>query len=325
MANIVMNRLEEEIAQAEQRRANTSFSGPQAYQGGGMPYTIGQNPQYYGGPQYANQGQYQPYPQGGQQAAPSTPYGQYHDRYEVAYQQMEKTFHYDEGASITFNDIINKTSTMMGIMLVGALVGWFLAAHVPGLGLLAIVGGGIIALVAGIIAAVKRSLNPTIYIVYAASEGLLLGGISQLYEAEYPAIVSQAVIGTAAIFASTLLLYRMRLVRNSPKLMRFVAISFIAILIYAVINLVLVLFNLTNGPFGLDSMTLFGLPIGIVISLYAIFVGAAALVVDFDIAERAVTAGASKKFAWVCSFGIVLDTVYIYVYVLRLLALLRRD
>ena len=52
-------------------------------------------------------------------------------------------------------------------------------------------------------------------------------------------------------------------------------------------------------------------------------VAALNLVLDFDFIEKAAEAGAPRYMQWYAGFGLMLSLIWIYVYVLRLIALLR--
>jgi len=61
-------------------------------------------------------------------------------------------------------------------------------------------------------------------------------------------------------------------------------------------------------------------PLAIVFSLVVIGVAAFRLLMDFDMADQAVRAGAPAKFAWYIAFGLMTTLVWLYIEILRLLA-----
>ena len=66
------------------------------------------------------------------------------------------------------------------------------------------------------------------------------------------------------------------------------------------------------------------LPImGIGISVLIVILGALNLTLDFAFIEKAAAAGAPRFMQWYGAFGLMLSLIWIYVSVLRLLALLR--
>jgi len=82
------------------------------------------------------------------------------------------------------------------------------------------------------------------------------------------------------------------------------------------VNLVAGLF--TDGGLGLREG-----PLGILVGLAAIALGAFNLVLDFDLVEKGVRQGAPARFAWLAAFGIMITLVWLYVEMLRLLSILR--
>jgi uncharacterized YccA/Bax inhibitor family protein len=64
-------------------------------------------------------------------------------------------------------------------------------------------------------------------------------------------------------------------------------------------------------------------PLDIAISVGIVILGALNLTLDFAFIEKAVAAGAPRFMQWCGAFGLMLSLVWIYVSVLRLLALLR--
>jgi uncharacterized YccA/Bax inhibitor family protein len=64
-------------------------------------------------------------------------------------------------------------------------------------------------------------------------------------------------------------------------------------------------------------------PLGIGISVLIVILGALNLTLDFGFIEHAAAAGAPRFMQWYGAFGLMLSLIWIYVSVLRLLALLR--
>jgi uncharacterized YccA/Bax inhibitor family protein len=56
-----------------------------------------------------------------------------------------------------------------------------------------------------------------------------------------------------------------------------------------------------------------------------IVIGALSFITDFDLIERAVAQGAPKQVAWTCAFGLLVGLIFVYIYVLRLLSILRSN
>jgi uncharacterized YccA/Bax inhibitor family protein len=210
---------------------------------------------------------------------------------------------------MTYNDVIVKTGLTFAVLLVGAGVGWFN----PGLAMV----GFIVGLVLGLVNAFKKEPSPALILAYAAFMGVGLGGISLMFQAQWQGIVQQAILGTFSVFAVALVAYRSGRIRVTPKFQRMVIIGMFGYLAFSMVNLVLVLFGFGDG-WGLRSGWL-----GIVAGLIGVTLAAFSLVLDFDFIEKGVQNGIPEKYAWTAAFGLVVTLVWLYLELLRLLAILQ--
>ena len=86
------------------------------------------------------------------------------------------------------------------------------------------------------------------------------------------------------------------------------------------------LFNvpIAGGAFGLrSSIEIFGIPLGLIIGVFVVIMAAYSLVLDFDQIQRGVRNGAPRVYGWVGAFGIMVTVVWLYVEILRMIAILR--
>jgi uncharacterized YccA/Bax inhibitor family protein len=151
-------------------------------------------------------------------------------------------------------------------------------------------------------------------------EGLFLGGLTRILDTQYPGVGLQAVVGTLSVFAVTLLLFKSGKVRATPKAMRFFMIAIAGYALFSLVNLVMMLTGVTQEPFGLRS-GIFGVLIGV----FAIGLAAFSLIMDFTSIEAGVRSGAPQRFSWTAAFGLTVTLVWLYVEIIRLLAILRGD
>lgn len=218
---------------------------------------------------------------------------------------------------MTYDDVIMKTVMTLALVLVGAALGWIVPVLMwPGV---------IVGLVLGLVNSFKKEPSPLLILGYALFEGMFLGGISGLLEQSYPGIVVQAVLGTLSVFLVTLVLFRNAKVRATPKMTRFFIIALAGYALFSVINFFLMIFNVTNSPWGVRSMDIPGtnIPFGVVLGLFAIGLAAFSLIVDFTSIERGVQNGLPVKYSWTAAFGLTVTLVWLYMEILRLLAILR--
>jgi len=217
-------------------------------------------------------------------------------------------------AGMTFEDVVLRTASVFGVLLLVGVVGWHYGPQHPALIWVGVIGG----LALGLVNAFKKSPSAPLVLAYGAFEGLALGAISAYYEAVWPGIVVQAVLATVATFTATLLLFRSGKVRVTPRFVRWLMVAVGGYVLFSLVNLVLTWTGVLDG-WGLRSG-----PWGVLIGLVAVGLAAACLIMDFDSIARGVRAGAPKEFAWSAAFGLVVTLVWLYLELLRLLAILRR-
>lgn len=218
---------------------------------------------------------------------------------------------------MTYDDVIVRTAGMLVVLVAAGAATWVLA---PGL----LWVGMIVGLVLGLVNAFKREPSVPLIMAYAVAQGVFLGGLSAVLETAYPGIAVQAVLATAATFAVTLALFRSGKVRATPRGRRIVLVAVAGYLLFSLVNVGLVWFGGMDG-WGLRSVTVAGIPLGVVIGVFAVGLAAYMLVLDFDTVQRGVTQGVPTRFAWKVGFGLVVTLVWLYLEFLRLFAILRGD
>lgn len=216
---------------------------------------------------------------------------------------------------MTYENTISKTVILFLVVLAFGAVGWFM----PALALPA----AIVGLVLGLVNAFKKEPSVPLIVLYAVFQGVFLGGISGIFEAQWSGIVSQAIIGTLAVFAVTLLLFRSGKVRTSPRMTKIVLVAMVGYLVFSVVNLVLMWTGTVTDPWGLRGVTLWGIPLGLGIGLLAVFLAAYSLVMDFEMIQNGVRNRVPEKWAWSAAFGLMVTLIWLYVEILRILAILR--
>ena len=304
-------------AQPQQTSQQAQYGQQQTYgqygqQSYGQQYDqqgYGQNT--YGQPQYGQQAQYgqQPYgqqydqPQYGQQAQYGQPYGE--ADYGVAAPTYSEPI--PAGERLTMNDVMVKTGINLGLVAVGAAVAW----NAPVLMLLGLVGG----LVLGLVNSFKKKVSPILVMTYALMEGLLLGGLSAVVDMRYPGVAIQAVLATLVVAGTTLALFANGKLRATPKLNKIFMIGAIGYMAYGLISI------LGAGIFGssLNSFSIGGIPLGLVVGLFAVALATYSLLLDFTTTSEAVEAGLPERESWRLAFGLTASLVWLYVEILRVL------
>lgn len=221
------------------------------------------------------------------------------------------------GSVMTLENTMQKTVMTFTVLLVMAAVGWF----VPILTLPA----AIVALVLGLVNSFKKEPSPALIIAYAVAEGAMIGGFSSILNNQYPNIASQAVLGTLCVVAVVLTLYKTGVVRASARATKVFLVAMIGYLLFSLINFGLILTGASDDPWGLrGSVHIFGMPLGLVLGAFAVILGAYSLIMDFTFIERGVQNRLPEKYGWTAAFGITVTVVWLYVEILRMLAIARR-
>ncbi|MDI3212392.1 Bax inhibitor-1/YccA family protein [Arthrobacter sp. AL12] len=224
---------------------------------------------------------------------------------------------------MTYDDVIMKTAACLGAVLAGAAVTLVVA---EGLAYMLMIVGALGGFVLALVNTFKKQPSPALILAYAGLEGLFLGGLTRILDNIYPGVGLQAVIGTLSVFAVTLVLFKNGKVRATPKAMRFFMIATIGYAVFALINMVMMWTGAVDSPFGLrTSVEIFGIPLGVFIGVLAIGLAAFALIMDFTSIEAGVRSGAPQRFSWTAAFGLTVTLVWLYVEIIRLLAILRGD
>jgi len=226
---------------------------------------------------------------------------------------------------MTYDDVIMKTAISLIVLILGAVASWWLAGTDPvtmtvsPLAMPLMIGGLIVGFVLAMVNVFSKTIRPALILMYALAEGIALGALSAVTEMLIPGVVFQAVIATLVVFGITLALFSSGKVRNSPKMMKFTLISLLGLIGSRLVIWLLSSFGV-GGAAGIYDMTIFGIPLAVAISVFAVFIGALCLISDFDAAKVGVQTGAPAKYAWQCAFGLLVTLVWLYVEILSILA-----
>ena len=217
---------------------------------------------------------------------------------------------------MTYENTISKTVFLFILVVAGAGLGWWMP--------ILMLPGAIVGLVLGLVNSFKKEPSVPLIIGYAVAQGLFLGGFSMFMESVYPGIVMQAILGTMSVFAVTLLLFRSGKVRTSPKMTKIFLIAMVGYLVFSLLNVVLMLTGVVTDPWGLRGVTVFGgIPLGVIIGGLAVLLAAYSLVMDFELIKNGVQNRVPEKWAWSAAFGLMVTLIWLYVEILRILAILR--
>ena len=247
-----------------------------------------------------------------------------------------------KSTTMTLQGTVNKSAFLIAVCVVLAMVGWSIsldeANNMTGLGMLALGGGAIGGMILALATIFKPNWSPVTAPIYAAFEGLFVGGISAMYASFITPDPGQAADGVAGmlntglifnaglltfgIFGGLLGAYSFKLIRPNRLFYNITIVGTLGVMMYAMIAMV-------GGFFlGFDSLLSVYDPnngglISIGFSLLLVGLASANLVLDFDLANNGIKNGAPKYFEWYMGFALLVTLVWLYIEVLRLLAKLQ--
>ncbi|WP_338897859.1 Bax inhibitor-1/YccA family protein [Streptomyces sp. TG1A-60] len=253
-----------------------------------------------------------PYAQGGNPYA-TNPYAQQDSQHGAPPQAPATT------DRMTMDDVVMRSALTLGTVVVGAVLAWALLPVSPTSYGLAI-GAALIAFVLAMVQAFKRKASPALILTYAAFEGVFLGVLSEMFNSRWSGAPFQAVLGTMAVSGATLLVYRAGWIRVTARYARIGMTIAIAFILVMAVNLLLVVFGLAPDG-GLRSMG----PLGAIVGILAILLGAFFLTLDFKQIEDGIAYGAPREESWLAAFGLTMTLVWIYIEMLRLVAIFSGD
>ena len=219
------------------------------------------------------------------------------------------------GGVMTLEGAVNKSAISLLILLACGAYTYNMALSQASIYIWpGVIGGLIVAL----ITIFKKTWSPITVPIYAALEGVALGGISRMdADFYYPGIVTQSILITACIFAALLLAYKSKLIKPTENFKLGIAAATGGIFLFYIISWVFSIFSGGLPPL-LDPSNGGLLSIGF--SLFVVVIASLNLVMDFDFIEEGAERGAPKYMEWYGAFGLLVTLIWLYLEILRLLA-----
>jgi uncharacterized YccA/Bax inhibitor family protein len=239
---------------------------------------------------------------------------------DKAFQRAGQYAQATTGELMTVEGSINKSAFLL-LLVVGAGT-WVWTRYYQTLDLAAVMPYMWTGLIVGLGAALVSIFLPTwariAAPVYAAAQGLALGGISALYEQQLHGIVFQAIGLTFAVLAAMLVLYRSGIIKVTDRFRMIVFAATGGIALFYLVSIVLSFFHISIPVvFG-------GGTVAIAFSVVVVVIAALNLALDFDFIARGAEHGAPKFMEWYAAFGLMVTLIWLYLEILRLLAKLQR-
>lgn len=229
---------------------------------------------------------------------------------------------------MTMDTVVEKTAITLGLVIASAAVTWFMigdlyaSPNAIGTAYALAMGGAIIGLVLSLVVSFRKVINPAFVLAYSVVEGVFIGAFSKIIASFVgdPSIVFQAVMATMIAFAATLAAYKFFNIRVTPKFRRMVTIAVFAFFAVTLVNFILSFTPLVNegGLRGFNGL-------GLAVSLFAVGLAVFTLILDFDYIERGIAMGLPERESWRGAFGLTVTLIWMYIEILRILAILRSN
>ena len=326
MANPVMNSIVKDWS--TQQATPAGYPAMPGYQPASAqaqnPYGGSTNPYAQGGAGDAAQTTY-PVPQGTPvYGVPQNQQGAYADSM-ASYEAMMNAPAADavDRGTMTYDDVVVKSLMCFGLLLVGATAGWMTGIVAMGLALVLFFASCAVTLGLALFIQFSKKIRPGAIVTYSLIEGFSLGVISYTFEAYFPGIVISAVLATLVVIGTTLAAFMMGFVRNSSTLTRVAGIGSVAFFFYYLVTFALSVTGMVDMR-AVNNTTVFGIPLGVIIGVLAVFIGVLCLVRDFDAVKVGVASNVPEKYSWLCTFAIMTDVIWIYLQILKILSYLMR-
>ena len=213
---------------------------------------------------------------------------------------------------MTLEGTVNKTGILLFLCFASATVTWnFPSPILMGIGII----GGLVMALFTIFRPTSASFTSPLY---ALLQGLALGGISVMFENQFPGIAIQAVGLTFGTLASLLFCYKTGIIKPTENFRLMVVGATGGIFLLYLISFLMQIF----GGSGVGFIHSNGL-MGIGFSLFVVGIAALNLVLDFDFIEQGSEKGLPKYMEWFGAFSLMVTLIWLYLEILRLLAKVR--
>ena len=227
---------------------------------------------------------------------------------------------FNQSGVMTIGGTATKTLLLLLMVIAGAAYSWKLYYNAINPQSITgwMFGGLIVAFIMAMIISFKPKTAQFLSPIYAAGEGLALGGISAIFNEKfaltYPNIVTNAVALTLVTALVMLTVYRSGMIKVNGTFMKVLSIALISIMVFYIGSWIVSLFGVNLSILHNSS------PLSIGISLVIVAVAAFSLLMDYEFIRQASAAGAPKYMEWYGAFGLTVTLVWLYLELLKLLA-----
>ncbi len=212
--------------------------------------------------------------------------------------------------AVTYRNVAIKT---IFLILLTAASGYFAVANLAYFNYGYLIAASVVGTIAVFVGIFSIKMAPYAAVVYSICEGVVLGIITLFFEIEYPGIAITAISTTLIVLLIMMLLYSTDIIKVDQRFASFMVVAMISIIIMSIFMLI----------FGLlESGSTSGLYIGVCV--LSTIIAALYLFMDFEHIKRSVQLGVDARYGWTLALGLMVSLIWLYVEILRLLAIFSR-
>ena len=212
--------------------------------------------------------------------------------------------------TMTIKGTVDKTAISLVLLIIAAYYTY--SAGTESMIWIGLIGGFIV----GLVTIFKKEWSPITVPLYAILEGLALGSISYIYNAQYEGIVLQAISLTVFVLFSLLFAYRTKIIKPTENFKLGIFAATGGIFLLYMISIIMSFFGSGISLLSPNNSSMLSIGLSFVI----VIIAALNLVIDFDFIEEGSEKGAPKYMEWYGALGLMVTLAWIYFEVLRLLA-----
>lgn len=215
----------------------------------------------------------------------------------------------------SYGGIAKKTFIYLATVVLGAVLGIALGFVNPSAYLGLIITSSVLTFFFSIIAMLFPKQSKVFGILYCLFEGVSVGFVSMAYSAIAGGAVLISLLSTLMVFAIITTLFVTNLVKVNSKFIRFLVVFSIGFIVS--ISLFMLVMSITGQEYSIS------LCLGI--SAITVFLASLYLLMDLDNIRIVVEGGYPKAMEWYAAFGLTYTLVWLYIEILRIVAVIFAD
>ncbi len=216
---------------------------------------------------------------------------------------------------LSIADVIVKTAACLAVVIMVAVPGWiFLAgSFILYLGIL------VVTMIVGVLIARRAPIPAAFALGYSALLGLVVGAFSHAAVAYggYIALIPQAVLGTVAGTVGMLAVYATPFGKKASKAVKLFFGIFIGYFLVGVLSAIAAIFFGTGSGWGFYGVG----GLGLLLCVFGVAMACWSLLIDIGQTDRALQSGVGDEYGWTFGVSLAASLVWIYLEILRLLAI----